>query len=212
MTGSACSEACPQSPASSPGDHAPVDGAQHGVGRARIAERALLGHHGRGLAAVLGVGGESVRGERVGHHVHGGPDGALPFGRRHAGRQRAPVLLADVGRHLLGLLRPQPLHGFGQEAHEEIVPALHQPDRQLLLYAEVLLGGSSGSGGLARRLHPEVPPVDQALEVVAGHVGVEGEGGGHLGRRHAGCGPDVQEDVAAGRVAEGGRNSGHGGA
>jgi hypothetical protein len=99
-----------------------------------------------------------------------------------------------------------------EQPHEEVVPPLHEPDRQLLLHAEVLLGGPPGAGALRAGLDPEVAPVDQALEVVPGHVGVEREGEGHLGGRHAGLGPDVQEDVAAGRVAEGGGDGGHGGA
>ena len=53
--------------------------------------------------------------------------------------------------------------------------------------------------------------VDQALEVMAGHVGVQREGGGHFRRGHPGLGPHVQEDVTAGGVAEGGRHGGHGG-
>ncbi len=209
MTGRARCRGPAAEPRQKPGDHAPVDGTQHRVRRAGVAERALFGHHCRGVAPVLGVRGEPVGGQRVGHHVHGRPDGPLPFGRRHLGGQGEPVLLADVRRHLLGLLQAQPLHGFGQEPHEEVVPSLHEPDRQLLFDAEELFGGPSGAGCLAGRLDAQVPPVHQTLQVVPGHVGVEGEGGGHLCRRHPGPGPDVEEDVAAGRIAEGRGHGGH---
>jgi hypothetical protein len=67
----------------------------------------------------------------------------------------------------------RPLHGFGQQPHQEIVAALQQPDRQLLLHTEEPLGGSPGPRGLAARLDPEVPTVDQPLQMVPGHVGVE---------------------------------------
>ena len=143
--------------------------------------------------------------------MHGGPHGALSLGGCHAGGQGPPILLADVRRHLLRHVGTQALHGLGQESHEEIVPPLHEPDRQFFFDAEELLGWSSGSRSLATRLDPEVPAVHQALQVVASHIGVEGERERHLGGRQAGRGPDTQEDVAPGGIAKGGRNCGHGG-
>ena len=71
--------------------------------------------------------------------------------------------------------------------------------------------GRPAPGALRAVSTREVAPVDQALEVVPGHVGVEREGVGHLGGRQAGLSAHVQEDVAAGRVAKGGGDSGHGG-
>ena len=126
--------------------------------------------------------------------------------------ERAPVLLADERRHLLGLVGPEPLHGLAEQAHEEVVAALHEAELQLLLHAEVPLGGPAGAGGVAAGLDPEVAAVDQALEVVAGHVGVQREGRGNLGRGGAGHGAHVEEDVAPGRIAEGGGDGGDGGA
>ena len=131
---------------------------------------------------------------------------------RHARRQGAAVLLADVRRHLLGLLWAEPPHRLAEQAHEQIVAALHEAERQLLFHAEVPLGGPAGAGGVAAGLDPEVAAVDQALEVVARHVGVEREGGGDLRRRRSGRRADVEEDVAPGRIAEGGRDGGDGGA
>ena len=46
------------------------------------------------------------RRQRLGHHMHGGTHGPLSLARRHPRGQRSPVFLADVRRHLLGLLRP----------------------------------------------------------------------------------------------------------
>ena len=100
ITGSAWCDAVPHSSGQQPLDHAAVDRAQHRVGAAGVAEGALLGDDRRGVAPVLGVGGEAVGGQRLGHHVHGGPHGALTLARGHARRQGAPVLLADVRRHL----------------------------------------------------------------------------------------------------------------
>ncbi len=168
----------------------------------------MLGDHRGGLAPVLRVCREAVSGERLGHHVHGGADGPLSFARRHARGQGAPVLLADERRHLLGLLRPEPAHRLTEQPHQEVVATLHQAQLQLLLHAEVALGGAARTGGVAPRFDPEVAAVDQSLEVVAGHVGVEREGGGDLAGGHARNGTHVQEDVTAGRVAE---RSGHGG-
>jgi hypothetical protein len=126
--------------------------------------------------------------------------------------QRSPVLLAHQGRHLLGLLRAEPRHGLAQESHQEVVASLHEPERELLLHAEVALGGPTGPGDGPARLHPQVAAVHQALEVVAGDVGVQGERGGDLVGGHARRAADVQEDVAPGRVTEGGRDGGDRGA
>ena len=186
ITGSACCDAVPHSPASSP--LTMPRSTAHSTGLVLLASP--KGHcsaiDGGGLAAVLGVGGEAVGGQGLGHHVHGGPHRALPLARGHARRERTPVLLADVRRHLLGLFGPEPLHGLAEQAHQEVVAPLHEAERELLLHAEVPLGGPAGAGGVAPGLDPEVAAVDQALEVVAGHVGVQREGGGDLGGGHAG--------------------------
>ena len=108
----------------------------------------------RRLAPVLGVGGEAVGRQRLGHDVHGGAHRALPLARRHARGERAPVLLADVCRHLLGLVGPEPTHGLAQEAHEEVVAALHEAELQLLLHAEVALGGPARARRRCARSRP----------------------------------------------------------
>ena len=131
----------------------------------------------------------------------------------HARGQGTPVLLADVRRHLLGLFGPEPVHGLAQESHQEVVAALHEAELQLLLHAEVALRGPAGAGGVAPGLDPDVAPVDQPLEVVAGHVGVQREGAWRpRSPSLPGVGADVEEDVTAGRIAERGRDGGHGGA
>jgi len=162
----------------------------------------LLGDDRRGVAPVLRVGGEAVRRERLCHHVHGGPHGALTFARGHARGERTAVLLPDVRRHPLRLFGPEPLHRLDEKPHEEIVPPLHQAELQLLLHAEVPLGGPAGAGRVASGLDPQVAAVDQALEVVARHVRVQREGGGDLCRGGSRLGAHVQEDVAPGRIAE----------
>ena len=212
ITGRACARRRAAQPGQQPLDHAAVHRAQHGVGAAGVAEGALLGDHRGGLAPVLGVRREAVRSERLGHHVHGGAHRPLSLARRHARGQGASVLLADVRRHLLGLLGPEPSHRLAEEPHEEVVATLHEAELQLLLHAEVALGGAARAGGVAPRLDPEVTAVDQPLEVVAGHVRVQRESAGDLAGGHARHGTHVEEDVTAGRVAERGRDCGDGGA
>ncbi len=212
ITGSACCDAVPHSWDSSPLIMPAVDRAQHRVGVAGVSEGALLGNDRRGVAPVLRVGGEAVSGERVCHHVHGGPHGALTLARSHARGERAAVLLPDVRRHQLRLFGPEPLHRLDEQTHEEIVPPLHQAELQLLLHAEVPLGRPAGAGRVATGLDPQVAAVDQALEVVARHVRVQREGGGDLCRGRSRLGAHVQEDVAPGRIAERGRHRGDGGA
>jgi len=55
-----------------------------------------------------------------------------------------------------------------------------RPSCNFLLHAEVPLRGPAGAGGVASGLDPDVGAVDQPLEMVAGHVGVQGEGPGDL--------------------------------
>ena len=62
-------------------DHAAVDGADHRVLDGGVAERAVLGHDAQLVAALLGVGGEPVGGERVGDGVQRGAERALDVGR-----------------------------------------------------------------------------------------------------------------------------------
>ena len=87
-------------------------------------------------------------------------------------------------------------------------------DRQLQRNAgignPVVLGRAARRGSLGPlHGHLQVAAGGQLVEVVAGHVGMEVEGGRCLGR----CDPivglsDVQVDITAGRVAEGASNRG----
>ena len=115
------SAASPAQPGQQPADHAPVDGTDHRVLGGGVAEGAVLGHHGRGLAAVLGVGGEAVGGEGVGDGVHGGAHRALSFARLHALGEDASVVLADPFGHALGFDGAEELEGLGQQRHEQVV-------------------------------------------------------------------------------------------
>ena len=182
MTGSACCDAVAAQPGQQALDHAAVHGAEDGVGAAGVAEGALLGDDRGRLAPVLGVRGEAVGRQCLGDDVHGGAHRALSLPRGHARGERATVLLADLRGHLLRLLGPEPLHGFAEQPHQEVVAPLHQPERQLLLDAEEALGRTAGPGGVAPGLHPQVAPVDETLEVVPGDVGMERERGRDLGR------------------------------
>ena len=64
--------------------HAPVDGADHRVLDGGVAERAVLGDDAQPAAAALGVGGEAVGGEGVGHGVQRRAERAWPGRRRRA--------------------------------------------------------------------------------------------------------------------------------
>ena len=73
------------------------------------------------------------------------------------------------------------------------------------------MDGRPAPDGLRAGLDADIAPVDEALEVMPGHVGMQREGGGHLSGRDSGFGADVQEDVTARRIAERRRHGSDGG-
>ena len=137
------------------------------------------------VAARLGVRGEPVRGERVGDRRDRGLHRAVAFGRLHARRDRAAVLVADL---------------FGERAAPRRPGAARARGRAGCASRSSRRGGNarwvSSRGGAvalrrpARRLVPreldvEVAAGRELLEVVAGDVGVEREALGDLGRLRA---------------------------
>ncbi len=185
-------------------DHAPVDRAQHRVLRGGVAERAVVGHHRGGRPLVLGVGGEPVGGQGVGDGVHGRAQRPLPVARRHLAGQRPPVLLADPLGHALGGQGSEHLEGLLEQQHQQVVASGQQVEGGIVADGPEPLGRPAGAvAGGPLHGHLDVAPGGQALEVVAGHVGMEGEAGGHLGGGRSRIGPDEQVDLPAGRIAEG---------
>ena len=151
---------------------------------------------------------EAVRRERGGDGVHGGAHGALSLVGGHAARQRPPVVLADLGAHALGLLGPEELEGAAQKEDEQVVPPAQEVDDGVEVDGRVALRGAPGApAGAGHDL--QVAAVDESGQVVAGDVGVEGEGRGYVGRARLGMRPDVEEHLAAGGVAEGAGDGRH---
>jgi len=129
-------------------DHPAIDGAQH----VRIflgggAEGAVLVHDPELVVSRLGVSGEPVGGEGVGHRPHGGAAGALSLGGRHLGGEMEPVFVAHVLGHLPRLFDGEAFERPGQQrADEGVAPgrerqgavdghgavALGRPARRLL--------------------------------------------------------------------------------
>ncbi len=73
------------------------------------------------VAARLGVGGEAVCGQRVGDRRDRGLDRTVPFGRFHARRDRAAVVVADLLGQRAGLVDRQPFERAGQQRGQQIV-------------------------------------------------------------------------------------------
>ena len=110
---------------------------------------------------------------------------------------------------------PEQLEGLGQQRHEQVVAVGGEVEGGVAAGAvggPVALGRAPGpGGGGALQADLEVAAGGEPVEVVAGHVRVHREGGGHLRGGGAGVGAHVEVDLAPGGVAEGRGDGGHGG-
>ena len=177
-----------------------------GCSMAAGAERAVVVDDAQLVAALLGVGGEAVGGEGVGHGVQRGAERALPVGAPPSAGGHGPAVLdADLLGHRLGVGRRQAGQRPAEQGEDEVVGLHRHRQRHLLLVGPVVLRRPTGPAALAALDgHVEVAAGGQLVEVVAGHVGVEAELLGHLRRRDAPLvlvGEEV--DLPPGRVAEG---------
>ena len=146
----------------------------------------------------------------VGDGVHGGAQGPLAVAGGHLPGQGAAVLLADPFGHALGRHRPEQLERLLQQEDQQIVAAGQQVEGGVVADGPESLRRASGAvAGDPFHGHFDVAAARQTLEVVAGHVGMQRETGGHLGGGRAGVGADEEVDLPPGRVAEGRRDRGH---
>ena len=161
-------------------------------------------------ALVLGVGGEPVGGQGVGDGVHGRPQRPLAVAGRHLPGELASVLLADPLGHALGGQGSEHLERLLEQEDQQVVPTGQQIEGGVVADGPEALGRPAGpAAGGPLHGHLDVAAGGQALEVVAGHVRVEREAGGHLGGGRPRVGPDEEVDLPSGRVAEGRGDRGH---
>ena len=161
------------------------------------------------VAARLGVRGESVRGERVGDRRDRGLHRAVAFGRLHARRDRAAVLVADLFGERARLVDRQPLERAGEQRAEQVVAAGREREVRVVGRRAVALRRPARPtrGGRARRRGSRRPRASRG-------GGGRRWGGARTARRprrpwHAvGMGADEEVDVAAGGVAEGAGDGG----
>ena len=157
-------------------------------------------------AVLLGMGGEAVGTEGIGHRVEGGAERALHVADvAHCRGHRAAVLDADLFGHGLGLVRRQHGEGPAEQGDEDVVVADREVELHGLAVGAVPLRRAAGTGGARAAADGDlqVPAGGQLVQVVAGHVGVEVEPLGDLARRQAlGVLVGEEVDLAPGRIAE----------
>ena len=189
-------------------DHAAVDGADHRVLDRRAAERAVLGDDAELVAVLLGVGGEAVGGEGVGHRVQRGLERPVPR------RTRAPSPRPWPGRSRRRPPRPAPRPARGPASASARPSSV---DEHVVVAQRAARGrsrarrpGSASTAGRRRRRRGaadgdlDVAAGGQLVEVVAGDVGVQLELLGHLGGGDpVGRARGRTGRFAPGRVAEG---------
>jgi hypothetical protein len=97
-----------------------------------------------------------------------------------------------------------------EQQHQQVVASGQEVECRVGADGPEALGRSTGTT-TAGPLHGhlDVATGGQSLEMVAGHVRMERETGGHLGGGRPGVGPYEEVDLPAGGVAEGGRDRGH---
>ena len=165
-------------------DHAAVDRAQDGVLRRRVPERTAVRHYRSGRhpdprrgPRIRGRSGcrrwraWPLEGSAVRRPVPCGRPGSARILRPHA-RPCARRLLARAGR------------GPPQQQDEQVIPTGEQIEGGIVAdHGEAL---RRSPGAVARRTFHgdvDVPAGGQTFQMVASHIGVERETGGHLQRR-----------------------------
>ena len=189
-------------------DHAAVDRADHRVIGGDITEGAVGVDDPETVVPTLGVGGEPVGGEGIGHGLDRGPQGTVPLFEGlpvEADGHGAAVLGADLLGEPFGLVGGESVERATEERQHEVVAA----DRELgesVGDRPVSLRRTPGPATVeAGGAHLEVPASRQLLEMVSGDIGVDPDllghrgGGQAIGARLA----DQQVHAAPRRIAEG---------
>ena len=105
--------------------------------------------------------------------------------RRHVVGEREAVLVAHLLGHRLGLLGRHERERPAEQDDEQVVAAGRELELHLLVAGAVALRRPARAGVHLLDAHLQVPAGGQLVEVVAGHVGMQGEPLGHLGGRDA---------------------------
>ena len=115
-----------------------------------VAERAVLGDDAQLAALLLGVGGEAVGGERVGHRVQRGAERPLAVGRRRpiAAAIARPYSTPTSSAIASAWLGRQQREGPAEQGDEHVVVA----DRHL--EGHLVRGGAGSASTAARRRAP----------------------------------------------------------
>ena len=126
-------------------------------------------------------------GQRVGDGVHGGAERSLTVTGRHLAGQGAAVLLAHPFGHAFGSHRSEELERLLQQQDQQVVAAGKEVEGRVVADGPEALGGTAGPVACgALHGHLDIAAGGQSLEMVAGHIGMEGEAGGDLERRGPG--------------------------
>ena len=124
-----------------------------------------------------------------------------------------PYSSPDLLGHGLGLGGGHQGEGAAEQGDEQVAALDRQLEARRLTRHPVALGGTAGPGGFAAGdEHLDVATGRQLVQVMAGHVGVQGELLGHVAGRHAlFVLPGEEVDPPPGGIAEGSRHRHHGG-
>ena len=212
ITGSAWCETVPQRPARRPLTMPRSTAHRTGLVRAGVAEGTLLGDGPRWSRrgprhAPRTRGGGSRRRRASPRALSVDPPRGTCVTRANARTPRPrgrPWPPASSG--------PSRWHGLAQQAHRGVRSRrCMRPRGRASSTPKYRLDGRPAPAGIAAGLHAQVAPVGEAAEVVAGHVGVQGEGRSRPRWPWTpGVPADVEEDVAPRRVAERGGDGGDG--
>ncbi len=167
----------------------------------------------RRVRGGIDVGGESVRSHGIGDGMQRGAEAVLGFRRvAHRGRHGLAILGPDFLGEGFGLFSGQKGERTLEQGHQHGVMANENLRAELRFGGAVALGRSAGAAaGAPGEDDLGVPACGELVEVVAGHVHMQAEAFGHLsGGSSAWNLVQVQEDVAAGGVSEGGGDSADG--
>jgi hypothetical protein len=184
-----------------------VDRADHRVLDGGVAERAVLGHDAQLVAVLLGVGGEAVGGEGVGHGVQRGAE------RARWCRRSDPPMAAAIGPAVLDRRPPRPWPRPGSAGSRERALPSRVTSRSSWRTgsSRVTSGPWPGSAWTAGRRRP--PAAGGHLEVARRRPACRGGGGPRWGAGRSARPPRLavtpsvlvgeEVDLAAGGVAEG---------
>src|SRR5579863_5356473 len=123
--------------------HATIDGAENRMFKNQLTEWAMFTHDPSRRVVILGVGGESVRGERVGDGRHGGAHRALRISGSHLRCELASVLFANLLCQSVRRHRAEGVEGSNEQVDDEIIRTRRNRERRLARRRSIALGGAA---------------------------------------------------------------------